>query len=95
MILAFESIIAIEEAKKHLRNSTQRGKVPGYITKFQELQSKLPGMMQEEAFSTLLASLNPDKIASRSTGAQRSAGDDGNCGVMGDQNWFRHANRSI
>ena len=59
MIAAFEPITETEEARKQLRALKQTGRVAGYIQRFQELQCRLPGMNEEEAFSTFLAGLNP------------------------------------
>ena len=59
MIAAFEPITENEEARKQLRALCQTGKVSVYIQKFQELQCRLPGMNEEEAFSTFLNGLTP------------------------------------
>ena len=59
MIARFESVTENEEAQRELRELRQTGRIAGYTTKFQELKSKLPTMMDEEAFSVYLAGLNP------------------------------------
>ena len=59
MIARFESITENEEARWELRELRQTRRVAGYIAKFQELKSRLPTMMDEEAFSVYLAGLNP------------------------------------
>lgn len=59
MVQAFEPITETEEARKQLRALHQTGRVSGYIQRFQELQCRLPGMNEEEAFSAFLAGLNP------------------------------------
>ena len=59
MIAAFEPITADEEARRQLRTFTQTGRVSGYVTKFRELQYKLPEMTAAEAFSAFVAGLKP------------------------------------
>ena len=59
MIARFESVTENEEARRELRELRQTGRVAGYTAKFQELKSRLPTMMDEEAFSVYLAGLNP------------------------------------
>ena len=59
LIAAFEPVTETEEARKQLRALRQTGRVSVYIQKFQELQCRLPGMNNEEAFSTFLAGLTP------------------------------------
>ena len=59
MIAAFEPVTENEEARKQLRALRQTGKVSVYISKFQELQCRLPGMNAEEAFSAFLNGLTP------------------------------------
>jgi hypothetical protein len=58
-ITAFEFVTETEEARKQLRNLRQTGRVSAYIQKFQELQCRLPGMNDEEAFSAFLSGLTP------------------------------------
>ena len=59
IIAAFEPVTELEEARKALRALRQTGKVATYIQKFQELQCRLPGMTEEEAFSTFMSGLTP------------------------------------
>ena len=56
----FEPVTEVEEAQKQLWALRQTGRVAGYVQKFQELQYRLPGMTDEEAFNTLLSGLQPD-----------------------------------
>ena len=58
LIAAFEPVTELEEARKALRALRQTGKVATYIQKFQELQCRLPGMTEEEAFSSFMSGLN-------------------------------------
>ena len=55
----FELVIEVEEARKQLRALRQTGRVAGCVQKFQELQYRLPGMTDEEAFHTFLSGLQP------------------------------------
>ena len=55
----FEPVTKVEEARKQLRALRQAGRVAGYVQKFQELQYRLPGMTDEEAFHTFLSGLQP------------------------------------
>ena len=48
-----------KEARWELRELRQTRRVAGCTTKFQELRSRLPTLMDEEAFSVYLAALNP------------------------------------
>lgn len=59
MCTAFEPVIAMEESRRQLRNLCQTGRVWAFVQRFHELQYKLPGMTNEEAFSTFLACLAP------------------------------------
>ena len=59
MIASFEPVTSEEQARKQLRSLTQTGRVSGYVTRFRELQYKLPEMTRGEAFSAFLAGLQP------------------------------------
>ena len=59
LITAFEPVTETEEARKQLRALRQTGRVSGYIQCFQELQCRLPGMNEAEAFSAFLVGLAP------------------------------------
>ena len=59
MCAAFEPVTATEESRRQLRNLRQTGRVRAYVQRFRELQYRLPGMTNEEAFSTFLAGLSP------------------------------------
>ena len=59
MVQRFEPVTEVEEARKQLRALRQTGRVAGYIQKFQELQYRLPGMTDEEAFHAFLSGLQP------------------------------------
>ena len=59
MITHFEFVTENKEAQRELRELRQIGRVAGYTAKFQELKSRLPTIMDEEAFSVYLARLNP------------------------------------
>ena len=59
MVQQFELVTKVEEARKQLRALRQIGRVANYIQKFQELQYRLPGMTDEEAFHTFLSGLQP------------------------------------
>ena len=59
MCAAFEPVTATEESRRQLRNLRQTGRVRAYVQRFRELQYRLPGMSEEEAFSTFLAGLTP------------------------------------
>ena len=59
MCVAFEPVTATEESRRLLRNLCQTGRVHAYVQHFCELQYRLPGMSEEEAFSTFLAGLAP------------------------------------
>ena len=56
---AFEPVTATEESRRQLQNLRQTGRVCAYVQRFRELQYRLPGMSEEEAFSTFLAGLAP------------------------------------
>lgn len=58
MIARFESITKNEEVHKELRELCQIARVVGYTTKFQELHSRLLGIVDQEEFSMYLARLN-------------------------------------
>ena len=55
----FEPVTEVEEVRKQLRALRQTGRVVGYVQKFQELQHRLPGMTDEEAFHAFLSGLQP------------------------------------
>ena len=57
MCVAFEPVTASKESRWQLRNLCQTGRVRSYVQHFCELQYRLPGMSEEEAFSTFLAIL--------------------------------------
>ena len=57
MVQRFELVIEVEEVQKQLWALRQTGRVTGYVQKFQELQYRLPGMTDEEAFHTFLSGL--------------------------------------
>ena len=57
MVQRFEPVTEVEEARKQLRALRQTGRVVGYDQKFQELQYRLPGMTDEEAFHTFRSGL--------------------------------------
>ena len=57
MVQRFEPVTKVEEAHKWLRALRQTGRVTGYVQKSQELQYRLPGMTDEEAFHTFLFGL--------------------------------------
>ena len=59
MVQRFEPVTEVEEARKQLRALRQTGRVTGYIQKFQELQYRLPGMTDEEAFHAFIFGLQP------------------------------------
>ena len=59
MIAAFKLVMETEEARKQLRAVRQTGQVSAYIQHFQELQCRLSGMNEEEAFSAFLVGLSP------------------------------------
>ena len=59
MVQRFEPVTEVEEARKQLRALKQTGRVAGYVQKFQELQYRLPGMTDEEAFHAFLSGLQP------------------------------------
>ena len=59
MIAGFESITENEEVQWELKELRQTKRVASYIAKFQALKSRLPTMMDEEAFSVYLLGLNP------------------------------------
>ena len=59
MIHRFESITETEDARRQLRALKQTGRVSGYIQRFQELQYRLPSMIDEEAFHAFLSGLVP------------------------------------
>ena len=59
MVQRFEPVTEVEEARKQLRALRQTGRVAGYVQKFQELQYRLPGMTDEEAFHAFLSGLQP------------------------------------
>ena len=59
MVQRFELVTEVEEARKQLRALRQTGRVAGYVQKFQELQYRLPGMTDEEAFHTFISGLQP------------------------------------
>ena len=54
-----ELVTEVKEAQKQLQALRQTGQVAGYVQKFQELQYRLPGMTDEEAFHTFLSGLQP------------------------------------
>ena len=56
---AFEPVIVIEESRRQLPNLCQTGRVRMYVQCFHELQYKLPGTSEEDAFLTFLAGLAP------------------------------------
>ena len=57
MVQRFEPVTKIEEAHKQLRALRQTGRVAGYVQKFQELQYRLLGMTDEEAFHAIIFGL--------------------------------------
>ena len=57
MIQRFEPVTETEEARKQLKALRQTGRVAGYIQRFQELQFRLPGMTEEEAFYSFVSGL--------------------------------------
>ena len=59
MIQRFEPVTETEEARKQLKALRQTGRVAGYIQRFQELQFRLPGMTEEEAFYSFVSGLQP------------------------------------
>ena len=59
MVQRFELVTKVEEACKQLRALRQTSRVAGYVQKFQELQYRLLGMTDEEAFHTFLSGLQP------------------------------------
>ena len=59
MIHRFESITETEDACRQLRALKHTGRVGGYIQHFQELQYRLPSMIDEEAFHVFLSRLVP------------------------------------
>ena len=59
MVQRFEPVTKVEEARKQLRALRQTGRVVGYVQKFQELQYRLPGMIDEEAFHAFISGLQP------------------------------------
>lgn len=58
IIARFEFVTKNEEARWELKELCQSGKAAGYTAKFQELRSRLPTMIDEEAFLAYLAGLN-------------------------------------
>ena len=59
MVQRFKPVTEVEEAQKQLQALRHTGRVVGYVQKFQELQYRLPGMTDEEAFHTFLSGLQP------------------------------------
>ena len=59
MIHRFKSITETEDARCQLRALKQTGRVSGYRQRFQELQYRLPSMIDEEAFHAFLSGLVP------------------------------------
>ena len=59
MVQRFEPVTEVEEVRKQLRALRQTGRVAGYVQKFQELQYRLPGMTDEEAFHAFISGLQP------------------------------------
>ena len=57
MVQRFEPLTEVEEVHKQLKALRQTGRVAGYIQKFQELQYRLPGMTDEEAFHAFISRL--------------------------------------
>ena len=57
MVQRFELVTEVKEAQKQLRALRQTGRVAGYVQKFQDLQYRLPGMTDEEAFHAFLSRL--------------------------------------
>ena len=59
MCAAFGPVTTMEESKRLLRNLHQTGRVQAYMQRFHELQYRLPGIFEEEAFPTFLIGLTP------------------------------------
>ena len=60
MVQRFEPVTEVEEAHKQLQSiEADRPSRTGYVQKFQELQYRLPGMTDEEAFHAFLSGLQP------------------------------------
>ena len=57
MVQRFEPVTEVKEVRKQLKALRQTSRIAGYIQKFQELQYKLPGMTDEEAFHVFLSGL--------------------------------------
>ena len=59
MVHQFELVTEVEEAQKQLRALRQTGRVVGYVQKFQELQHRLPKMIDEKVFHAFISGLQP------------------------------------
>ena len=59
MVQQFKPVTEVKEVRKQLKALRQTGQIAGYIQKFQELQYKLPGMTDKEAFHAFLFGLQP------------------------------------
>ena len=59
VVQRFELVTEVEEAHKQLRALRQTGRVASYVQKFQEVQYRLPGMTDEDAFHAFISGLQP------------------------------------
>ena len=57
MIHRFKPLTQVEEARKQLKALTQTKGVSGYVQRFQDIHSRLPGMTQKEADHAFLDGL--------------------------------------
>ena len=59
MVQRFEPVMEVEEAHKQRQGLRQTSRVAGYAQKFRELQYRLLGMTDEEAFHAFISGLQP------------------------------------